>query len=487
MSRLDGSHSVSSIRRHLQATSLLAVVAGYVLLLGVNRELSARLRYDRHLAQVATTRQLLERQAPSDVDTPAELQQLLSELATPSVMVWLQPERVQGPPPLLPVGPLFADYSASHPLIEAATKELRQSPGPHAFDLQGRSYLTSAIPIRLAGRDFELRHAQDFSLQQAQEQQLQLLLIAVAGMTALFTSALLRLVIHRGLMPLSAFSESLQGMTSSSLSTERLSLQGQPEELRPIGIAFNDLLDRLSDAWEHQRTFVNGVSHELRTPITLITGYTRRLLRHRDRFSTVEQEQLQLVAEESDAMGRLVTDLLQIARDDAGRLQLERRPVDPYAVLSAVFDRLESSSDGRLQLLPAPVDYAYVSADPERLSQCLSNLVENACKYSPAGSPIELRLSSGDQVVVFHVIDRGPGVPAEERVQIFERFRRGSTTGEVSGHGIGLAVVKTLMERMGGSVTVVDSACGGADFQLCFPALLSAPIDQGLRRRNGPG
>ena len=486
----------SSIRRHLQATSLLAVLAGYVVLLGVNRELSGRLRYDRHVAQAEATREVLERLAPADVDTPAELQELLSELATPTWMVWmvwLQPQQAKGPPLLLPVGPLFEDYSATHPLIDAAAKELRLSSRPHEFELDGRSYFTSAIPIRLAGQPYQLRFVQDFSLQHAQEQQLQLLLIAVAGMTALFTSALLRLVIHRGLMPLEAFSESLKGMTSSSLSTERLSLKGQPQELRPIGTAFNDLLDRLSEAWEHQRTFVNGVSHELRTPITLISGYSRRLLRHRDQLSTADQEQLQLVAEESDSMGRLVNDLLEIARDDAGRLQLECRQLDPYAVLSDLFSRLQASSDGRLRLLPAPLGYAEVSADPERLSQCLTNLVENASKYSPAGSPIELRLSSDAEAVVLHVIDHGPGVPTEERQSIFERFRRGSTTGEVSGHGIGLAVVKTLMERMGGSVAVVDAPAGGADFQLRLPALLSAPIEprlsrsESLRRWFSPG
>ena len=79
----------SSIRRHLQATSLLAVLAGYVVLLGVNRELSGRLRYDRHVAQAEATREVLERLAPADVDTPAELQELLSELATPTLMVWM--------------------------------------------------------------------------------------------------------------------------------------------------------------------------------------------------------------------------------------------------------------------------------------------------------------------------------------------------------------------------------------------------------------
>ena len=119
--------------------------------------------------------------------------------------------------------------------------------------------------------------------------------------------------------------------------------------------------------------------------------------------------------------------------------------------------------------------------------------MENAGKYSPSSSPIELRLTSHAEAVVLHVIDHGPGVPAGERQSIFERFRRGSTTGEVAGHGIGLAVVKTLMERMGGSVAVVDAPAGRADFQLRLPALLRAlsgsrqSRSESLRRWFNPG
>ena len=464
--------AASSIRRRLQAASLLAVLAGYAVLLGVNRELSDHRRHARHLAQAEAARQAFERLAPKDVGTPAELQELLGSLATPSLIVWLD----FAGSPLLPVGPLLTNDRAIRDLINAAGKQLRRNPRLHEFQLRGRSYFTCSISLRLAGQPYELRFVQDVSLENAQDNQLQLLLIAVAGMTALFTSALLRLVIHRGLLPLEVFSDALKAMTARSLSTERLSLKGQPHELRPIGTAFNDLLDRLSEAWEHQRTFVNGVSHELRTPITLISGYSRRLLRHCDQLSTADQQQLQLVAEESESMGRLVNDLLEIARGDAGRLQLACHEIDPYVVLSDLCSRLQPTTGGRLDLLPAPEPYALVSADPERLSQCLTNLVENATKYSPADSPIELRLSGDREMVVMHVTDHGPGVPASERQQIFERFSRGSTTGEISGHGIGLAVVKTLMERMGGTVSVMDGPAGGADFQLRLPAVHTAPI-----------
>jgi len=349
------------------------------------------------------------------------------------------------------------------------------------------------MSVRLAGRSYQLRFLQDFTLETEQEQLISLLLVAVAGASALFSSALLRLVIHRGLLPLDTFSATLASISTRSLSTERLSLKGQPAELHPIANAFNDLLDRLAEAWEHQRTFVNGVSHELRTPITLISGYSRRLLRRAEGLNPQQREQLALVASEAESMGRLVNDLLEIARDDAGRLQLESCQFDPATLLEDLHRRLKDTTNGRLFLQPLPSSYADVCADPERISQCLTNLVENALKYSPAAQPIELALSSEMDQVLLHVFDHGAGVPAAEQEQIFGRFVRGSGSADTSGHGIGLAVVKTLMERMGGSVSVGDTPGGGADFQLRLPAVLSTPVEErsscsaSLRRWFSPG
>ena len=483
----------ASIRRHLQATSLLAVLAGYVVLLLVNRQLSARLRHDRHDAQVQATTQLLQELLPDQIDSTAELQRQLADLGSPSLlvwMVWLEPGRNTAGPVILPSGEAFQPFKSDPSLVRAADAALPADGQPREFRFNGRTYFTCSMPIRLAGRPYQLRFLQDFTLETEQEQLVSLLLVAVAGASALFTSALLRLVIHRGLEPLDAFSATLAGISTRSLSTERLSLKGQPVELHPIAAAFNDLLDRLAESWEHQRTFVNGVSHELRTPITLISGYSRRLLRRVDGLSGDQREQLQLVADEAESMGRLVNDLLEIARDDAGRLQLECRELDPVALLADLQARLQATSGGRLRLDPAPsAGCGCVCADPERLSQCLANLVENALKYSAAPQPIQLALSRDADQVVFHVRDHGAGVPAAERERIFGRFVRGSGSADTAGHGIGLAVVKTLMERMGGSVQVADAPGGGADFQLRLPAVQSAPVSPrpSLRRWLGPG
>jgi signal transduction histidine kinase len=118
------------------------------------------------------------------------------------------------------------------------------------------------------------------------------------------------------------------------------------------------------------------------------------------------------------------------------------------------------------------------SADAERLQQCFGNLVENALKYAPAAGPIELFLSSQADHHLLHVRDHGPGVPPSEREAIFERFVRGATASDQSGSGIGLAVVRLLLERMGGTARVSATPGGGADFQLILPALEAEAPDR---------
>jgi signal transduction histidine kinase len=128
----------------------------------------------------------------------------------------------------------------------------------------------------------------------------------------------------------------------------------------------------------------------------------------------------------------------------------------------------------RLQAPEADADLL-VCADADRLGQCITNLVENALKYAPAPTAVELAVERRGDTVVLHVRDHGPGVPLDEREEIFQLFRRGAAAprASTSGSGIGLAMVRLLMERMGGAVEVADATGGGADFQLLLPA--SAP------------
>jgi signal transduction histidine kinase len=180
---------------------------------------------------------------------------------------------------------------------------------------------------------------------------------------------------------------------------------------------------------------------------------------------------LQLIQQEAQRMGTLVSDLLDLARNDAGRLHLRCQPLLADDVLLELHERMAPQAAGRLRL-DACAHAPRANADPHRLQQCLTALVDNALLYSDG--PVTLAASSGPAgELVLHVIDRGPGVAAAEREAIFGRFVRG-TAGLASPHrgsGIGLSVVRLLIEAMGGRVQVAAHPGGGADFQLLLPGV----------------
>ncbi len=454
-----------SLRRRLLTTTLLAVLAGYGLLLVVQRVISSEARVQAHEQSVELVRsELLNRR--SSLKGAAGLQQLLGQIFTPGLLVWVgleEGQTYQLPSP----NEGFAQPGSIVKLVSRADAAAEFKSTPQEFELNGNTYVTSSQPIQLEGRPAQLRFVEDFSASARQERNAQLLLIAAAGLATLFTSLLLRPVIRSGLRPLESLSDRLEGVSSESLAQQRIPVERQPAELVPIASAFNGLLERLSLSWDRQRSFVNGVSHELRTPITLIGGYASRLRRGSGALDGEQQEQIALIEAESRRMAHLVTDLLDLARSDAGKLQLEALPIDPIACLSNVCNRLQRHAGSRLQLVPAPEHEGCLAmGDAKRLEQCLANLIENALKYAPAPTTITLRLSVTTEALLLHVIDQGPGVPATDKQLIFERFKRGSSAGDTAGSGIGLAVVDALMRGMGGAVSVVDSPGGGADFRL---------------------
>ena len=167
-------------------------------------------------------------------------------------------------------------------------------------------------------------------------------------------------------------------------------------------------------------------------------------------------------------MTSLVSALLDLARQDSGRLVLQLRPFDVEQELLELYERLLALAPERLRLLEPSADALLLAqADPDRVQQCLTALVNNALCYSEG--PVELWAAREAEALVLHVRDHGPGVPDAEKRQIFQRFARGTAAVNSRGSGIGLSVVDLLMQAMGGAVQVVDVPGGGADFQLRLP------------------
>jgi len=422
----------ASLRERLQTTTFLAVLAGYGVLLVLNQGLQVLQRRAAHAQLVATVRQELD---AGRLELPA-------------------------------TGPLRLPGGDEVRLVASSR------PQPYRIEWVGdQRWLVCAQD--------GLQVRQNITAALDAERRAQLLLLAVAGVSSLVTSTLLRPVLRGGLLqPLEVLSRALAAAEPDAGLPERIAVAEQPAELRPIANAFNALHRRLVSSWEQQRTFIDGVAHELRTPLTLISGNAQRLDRLLAGTAPKAAEAPLLRAgraihAEADRMTRLVRDLLDLARRDGDRLELQVLPLDAGDVLLATYERLDTLAGGRL-VLRAPAAHAdlRVRADPDRLGQCLTNLVENALKYAPAPTSVELAVELRDDTVVLHVRDHGPGVAPEEREGIFQLFSRGSAAplATVSGSGIGLAMVRLLMERMGGTAQVADAPGGGADFQLVIPA-----------------
>ena len=332
--------------------------------------------------------------------------------------------------------------------------------------VDGSYWLTSRTPLPpLASSPALLEVRQNITASIQSQRRDQLLLIAAAGMSLVLVSLLLRVVLWRGLItPLRSLATELSSLSADSLGQRSLDPVGQSQELQPIVEAFNQLQSRLAEAWQRERRFVDGVAHELRTPITVISGLAQSL---QTELPSASQAKLALIAAEAERLGELVSVMLDFARSDAGRLSLQLESLDPELVLLNAYERLQALAPNRLRLAPSlDAEIPLVTADAERLQQCLAALVDNALRYS-AGA-VHLAVSASDDSVILHVRDQGPGIPEQERGQVLQRFVRGSTSIGTRGSGIGLATVKLLMEAMQGELLIGDAPEGGADLQLRF-------------------
>ena len=416
--------SLPSLRVWLQSTSLLAVVAGYTALFAFGLSLAEAERLKRH--------QRLVEQIRNGLST--------GELSLP-----------------LPQG-----FGINAVLVAG---DLRDA-SPTLLRIDGAYWLTSRSTLpSLASSNALLEVRQNITASIQSQRRDQLLLIAAAGMSLLLVSLLFRVVLWRGLItPLDSLADELSLLGADSLGQRTLDPDGQSQELQPIVEAFNQLQSRLAEAWQRERRFVDGVAHELRTPITVISGHAQSL---KAELPEAGPAKVALIAAEAERLGELVTVMLDLARSDAGRLTLELESLDPELVVLDAYERLQALAPDRLRLAPPiEAEMPRITADAERLQQCLAALVDNALRYSSGA--VQLAVSALDDSVTVHVRDQGPGIPKAERAQVLERFVRGSTAIGTRGIGIGLATVSLLMEAMQGELRIGDAPEGGADLQLRF-------------------
>jgi signal transduction histidine kinase len=242
-------------------------------------------------------------------------------------------------------------------------------------------------------------------------------------------------------------------------------------------IRLTDELSRLQAQRELDRLkseFISAVSHELRTPLGFIKGYATTLMRDDIEIALADQKEfLQIIDEESEKLRRMLEDLLDASRLQAGRFQLSQTIIGLNEFLHRVLDQLKSSLNGRSQNLvfyPLVMD-SNVLIDPGRIEQVLRNLVDNAAHHSKSGATIEVHAEAQEHQVVIGVKDSGDGIPQEEWEKIFEPFYRGGNPRERSdgGTGLGLAISRGIVESHRGSIWLDSTLGEGSTFYFTLP------------------
>ena len=298
------------------------------------------------------------------------------------------------------------------------------------------------------------------------------LMILIWGSCLAITLLTVTWLVRRIVQPLAALSAATDAVTADTLDSAQLALNEGPMEVMQLERNYNALLQRLSDAFTQQRQFVSAVSHELRTPLTIVQGYVQRTIRRGDNLTEGQVKGLRTAEEESIRMRRLLNDLLDLSRSDFGHLEIRTEPVTLADQIEQVADLARSTLERPLELmLPEDPDQrsVLVQADPSRLRQVLLDLIENADKYSPPGRPIRLELHTTGSGGRIAVIDQGIGIPEAEQESVFERFQRGSNAAEKTGSGLGLSVVKLLVEGMGGTIELRSRLNEGSCFTVTLP------------------
>lgn len=220
-----------------------------------------------------------------------------------------------------------------------------------------------------------------------------------------------------------------------------------------------------------RRDFVANVSHDLRTPLAALQALVDTLLDGALADREVAEDFLRRIATEVEHLTRLVNQLLELTKAESGQLQLARVSTDLAELARATLRRFEPRAAAKAITLDlhAPPDLPLVLCDPDRIGQVLSNLLDNALKFTPEGGRITVELSRQENELVICVRDTGPGIPIEELDRIFERFFKGDRARTSAGSGLGLAIVKHLVQLHGGRVWAESPPGGGAVVGFTLP------------------
>jgi two-component system phosphate regulon sensor histidine kinase PhoR len=262
------------------------------------------------------------------------------------------------------------------------------------------------------------------------------------------------------------------GLAARWLEVNAAAMFDSAQARRGTVVVFHDLT-RIKKLERNREEFVANVSHELRTPLSLIKGYTETLLDGAKDDPEVALKFLQTIDRNAERLKLLIEDLLIISELESGRIRLQLQPVPLAPLVAKLCEDFRPRTGARGVKLVNEVDELIAQADPDRLQQVLSNLVDNAIKYGRSDGTVTIRAqTAADGKIELCVADDGPGIPTEARDRVFERFYRvdKARSREQGGTGLGLSIVKHIVQSHGGRVWVESELGQGSRFYFSLPS-----------------
>lgn len=364
-----------------------------------------------------------------------------------------------------PSGPAFSSFVGLAPAFVSVNA------GSGAFgiarDGRGQRWRLYVFPLAGTGRYVEV--AAPLGRIDASVERLAWLLfvLGAAGSAGAFAAAWL--LAGRALLPVRSLTATANEIASSRSFSQRVPVTAAEDELRRLALTFNQMLQSLEVAYQGQQRFVSDASHELRAPLTAIQANLELLEEHPDMRESERREAVEEASREAARLGRLVAELLALARADAG-VAIRSRPVDLDRVALEAVQEARHLADGR-RIEIEKLDPVKLSGDPDRLKELLLILLDNAVRYTSENGLIRLRLVRHGTRAEVAVCDDGIGIRAEDQPHVFERFYRAdpARATDPGGSGLGLSIARWIAERHGGSIAIESELGKGTEATISLP------------------
>ena len=332
--------------------------------------------------------------------------------------------------------------------------------GPRLFSL------TATLQL-IDDRVYTLQIAQDRSADARFRKEFRSLLALVLGLGFIASALIAITVTRRGLRPLGQMRRALERVQPAHLN-ERIDPARWPSELRPLAASFDDMLGRLEDSFTRLSQFSADLAHELRTPVGNMLGEAQVALT-RDRRPEEYRLVIESAATECERLSGIIDNLLFLARAESAEEQVNRSVFNGRYALEKIASFYEVSAEDA-QIKITCDGEGEVFADPLLFNRAVGNLVENALRFTPKGGEIRISLRHSGNSSEISVRDSGSGITPEHLPRVFDRFYRGDASRSSAGTGLGLSLVKSIMNLHGGSTAIESTVGRGTTVTLTFPS-----------------